>query len=67
MVFYPPVKLLEVEAEVGGHVEASDQLFEVVEDCEDEEQLEVVVEQVEEEEEWEQQMLAAKCLIVDPA
>ena len=65
MVFYPPVKLLEVEAEVGGHVEASDQLFEVVEDCEDEEQLEVVVEQVEEE--WEQQMLAAKCLIVDPA
>ena len=65
MVFYPPVKLLEVEAEVGGHVEASDQLFEVVEDCEDEEQLEVVVEQVEEE--WEQQMLVAKCLIVGPA
>ena len=60
MVFYPPVKLLEVEAEVGGHVEASDQLFEVVEDCEDEEQLEVV-------EEWEQQMLVAKCLIVGPA
>ena len=66
MVFYPPVKLLEVEAEVGELVEASDQLFEVVEDCEDEEQLEVVVEQVEEEE-WEQQMLAAKCLIGDPA
>ena len=65
MVFYPPVKLLEVEAEVGELVEASDQLFEVVEDCEDEEQLEVVVEQVEEE--WEQQMLVAKCLIVGPA
>ena len=66
MVFYPPVKLLEVEAEVGELVEASDQLFEVVEDCEDEEQLEVVVEQVVEEE-WEQQMLAAKCLIGDLA